>query len=144
MKSLEIQTINEKNEFKNLKIDFEKEKFNYNLDVDDNITDLSILPTVEKEGIIFDITGDKNLLTGNNEVKITLTKQDDQAVRTVYTINVNKKAKPIVEVGTKPKLSTNNVIIIMVIVIVLAAIIIATIMILQRRKKKKINKHSKK
>lgn len=145
LKTLEIQTINEKNEFKNLNIDFEKEKFNYSLNVEDDITDLSILPTVEKEGIIFEITGDKNLAEGNNEVKITLTKQDDQAVRTVYTLNVNKKAKPIIEVGTKPKLSTNWVLIIMAIVVVVVAIIIGIIMIYNKRKKnKKVNKHSKK
>lgn len=145
LKTLEIQTINEKNEFKNLNIDFEKEKFNYSLNVEDDITDLSILPTVEKEGIIFEITGDKNLAEGNNEVKITLTKQDDQAVRTVYTLNVNKKAKPIIEVGTKPKLSTNWVLIIMAIVVVVVAIIIGIIMIYNKRKKnKKVNKHSQK
>ena len=145
LKTLEIQTINEKNEFKNLNIDFQKDKFNYSLEVEDDITDLSVLPTVEKEGIIFEITGDKNLSEGNNELKIILTKQDDPAVRTIYTINVNKKAKPIVEVGTKPKISTNWVLIIMAIVVVAATIIIAIIMIYKNKKKdKRINRHSKK
>lgn len=142
LKTLEIQTINEKNEFKNINIDFSKETFIYNLEVEDDITDLNILPTVEKEGIIVEITGDKNLLEGNNEVKINLTKQDDQAVKTIYTINVNRKAKPIIEVGTKPRLSTNWVLIIMAILVVVAAIIIGIIMICFKRKKnKKINKH---
>ncbi len=135
LKTLEIQTINEKNEFKNVNIDFEKDKFNYSLDVEDDITDLSILPTVEKEGIIFEITGDKNLLEGDNEVKIVLTKQDDTAVRTIYTINVNKKAKPIVEVSAKPSISTSNVLIIMAVVIIIAAIVIGAIMIHNKRKR---------
>lgn len=137
LKTLEIQTISENNEFKPLDIDFEKDKFNYSLNVDDDITDLNIMPTVEKEGIIFEITGDKNLIEGNNEVKITLTKQDDQAVKTIYTINVNRKAKPIIEVGTKPRLSTNKVLIIMIAVVVLAAIIIGIIMICVKRRKNK-------
>lgn len=144
LKTLEIQTINEKNEFKNLNIDFQKDKFNYNIEVEDDITDLSILPTVEKEGIIFEITGDKNLSEGNNEIKITLTNQEDPAVRTIYTINVNKKAKPILEVGTKPKIDTNLVLVIMAIVVVLVAIIIGIIMIYRKKKKdKRVNRHGK-
>lgn len=119
LNSLEIQTINEKNEFNDLDIGFDKEQLDYRVTVDDNVTDLSILATVEEEGIIIETEGDKNLKEGENTVTITLTNQNeiiDQAniennneensvsseninSKTIYTIKVTRKAKPIVEIS---------------------------------------------
>lgn len=134
LKSLEIQTINEKNEFNNIDLEFSKEKFDYNLDVEDNITDLSILPTVEKEGIIVEIKGDKNLSEGENNVDIVLTNQEDEAIKTTYTIKVNRKAKPIVEVSANTnKLSNKKIYIIMGVVIISAIIITAIILFIKNK-----------
>lgn len=136
LKSLEIQTINEKNEFNNIDLEFSKEKFDYNLDVEDNITDLSILPTVEKEGIIVEIKGDKNLSEGENNVDIVLTNQEDEAIKTTYTIKVNRKAKPIVEVSANTNKLSNKTIYIIMGIIILAAVIVCAIILIIKNKKR--------
>lgn len=136
LKSLEIQTINEKNEFNNINLGFDKEKFDYNLNVEDDITDLSILPTVEKEGIIVEIKGDKNLTEGDNKVDITLTNQEDKDIKTTYTIKVNRKAKPIVEVSANTNKLSNKTIYIIMGIIILAAVIVCAIILIIKNKKR--------
>ena len=76
LESLEIETINEKNEFENLDIGFDKDTLDYRITVEDNITDLSVLATVDKEGIIIETEGEKNLKEGENIVTITLSNQN--------------------------------------------------------------------
>ncbi len=122
--TLEIQTINEENLFEDLDIDFDKEKLNYEVNVDEDVTDLNVVATVDRERVLVEVEGDKNLKEGDNEVKIILTEQDDissnenvnedtnenniateennsEVKKTIYTIKVNKRAKPIVEVNSK-------------------------------------------
>ncbi len=76
LESLEIETINEANEFENLDIGFNKDTLDYRITVEDNITDLSVLATVDKEGIIIETEGEKNLKEGENIVTITLSNQN--------------------------------------------------------------------
>ena len=76
LESLEIETINEANEFENLDIGFDKDTLDYRITVEDNITDLSVLATVDKEGIIIETEGEKNLKEGENIVTITLSNQN--------------------------------------------------------------------
>ncbi len=76
LSNLEIQTINEDNMFENLDIGFDKDKLEYEVTVEDNITDLSLQPTIDKEGVIVETKGDKNLKEGLNVVTITLTNQN--------------------------------------------------------------------
>lgn len=47
---------------------------------------------MEREGIIVEVTGDKNLVAGDNEVLITLIAQEDNNIKTTYTIKVYKEA----------------------------------------------------
>src|SRR5699024_3967791 len=64
--TLEISQINRNGEFSTLEIPFDKETFEYNVEVDNDIVDLDVNPTVEREGIIVETTGEKNLKDGEN------------------------------------------------------------------------------
>ncbi len=77
LESLEIETINEENKFEDLDIGFNKDTLDYRVTVDDNITDLSVLATVDREGIIIQTEGEKNLKEGENIVTITLISQNN-------------------------------------------------------------------
>ena len=91
LRELEISKINRNGEFSKLEIPFDKETFEYNVEVEEDIVDLDINPTVENEGIIVEVTGEKNLKPGENNVHITLTAQNSENIQTIYTIKVNKK-----------------------------------------------------
>lgn len=92
LSELEISKINRNGEFSTLEIPFDKENFEYTVNVEEDIEDLDVKPTVEKEGIIVETTGDKNLQVGENNVTITLTSQDDETIKTTYVIKVNREA----------------------------------------------------
>ena len=66
--TLEISAVNDKGEFSNIDFGFDKEKFEYNISVPGNIIDLDINPTVQREGIIVETFGEKNLKEGENLV----------------------------------------------------------------------------
>ena len=91
LRELEISKINRNGEFSKLEIPFDKETFEYDAEVEEDIVDLDINPTVENEGIIVEVTGEKNLKPGENNVYITLTAQNSENIQTIYTIKVNKK-----------------------------------------------------
>ena len=169
LESLEIEAINEANEFESLDIGFNKDTLDYRITVEDNITDLSVLATVDKEGIIIETEGEKNLKEGENIVTITLsnqngtenssnqtedTNQDDDGItnessdeftnvreETVYTIKVTRKAKPIVEISNNIYEMRQKKIIAGVI---LGILIIALIIIIAINLKKKGNRKKEK
>lgn len=92
LESLEISKINKEGEFTNLEIGFDKEKFEYNVDVEEDIENLDVRATVEKEGIIVEVTGDKNLQEGENIVIVTLMSQENNDIQTHYIIKVNRES----------------------------------------------------
>lgn len=92
LQSLEISKINKEGEFSNLEIGFDKEKFEYNVDVEEDIENLDVRATVEKEGIIVEVTGDKNLQEGENIVIVTLMSQENNDIQTHYIIKVNRES----------------------------------------------------
>ena len=163
LSSLEIETINEENEFEDLDIGFNKDNLNYRVTVDDNITDLSVLATVDREGIIIETEGEKNLKEGENIITITLTNQNSNEgiqnentvetnqifnenninvkEKTIYTIKVTRKAKPIVEISNNISEITKEKIIAG---IILAVVIIALITIIIINIKKKANRNREK
>ena len=77
LESLEIETINEENKFEDLDIGFNKDTLDYRITVNDDITDLSVLATVDREGVIIKTEGEKNLKEGENIVTITLINQNN-------------------------------------------------------------------
>ncbi len=145
LSALQIQTINENNMFEDLDIGFDKEKLEYETTVEDDVTDLSVLATVEREGIIVEIDGEKNLKEGENIVTITLTKQETSdniaKEKTTYIIKVNRKAKPVVEVAQN-KLNTNQLLAIFIVVAVAVGLIaIAITTHIRKNKASKITKN---
>lgn len=92
LEDLQISQIDKNGEFKPLDIQFDKETFEYVVDVENDIVDLDINPTVQKEGIIVETTGEKNLKDGENVVLVTLTAQNNEEIQTSYIIKVNRKS----------------------------------------------------
>lgn len=92
LEELQISQIDKNGEFKPLDIQFDKETFEYTVDVENDIVDLDVNPTVQREGIIVETDGEKNLKDGENIVWITLTAQNNEEIQTSYIIKVNRKS----------------------------------------------------
>ena len=125
--SLEISQINKNGEFNTLEIPFDKETFEYNVEVDNDIVDLDVNPTVEREGIIVETTGEKNLKDGENIVSITLTAQNDDTIQTSYVIKVNRKSSAEVSANVGQEDETWKIVVIGISLLILVIEIIAYI-----------------
>lgn len=125
--TLEISQINRNGEFSTLEIPFDKETFEYNVEVDNDIVDLDVNPTVEREGIIVETTGEKNLKDGENIVSITLKAQNDQNIQTSYVVKVNRKSGMEVSANVGQKDETWKIVVIGISLLILVIEIIAYI-----------------
>ena len=125
--TLEISQINRNGEFSNLEIPFDKETFEYNVEVDNDIVDLDVNPTVEREGIIVETTGEKNLKDGENIVSITLKAQNDQNIQTSYVVKVNRKSGMEVSANVGQKDESWKIVVIGISLLILVIEIIAYI-----------------
>lgn len=123
LQTLEIKKINEDGKFYDIDIGFDKDKFEYIINVESDISDLDIIPIVEEEGTIVETQGKNNLLEGENEINITLTNINDETKTTIYSLKVIKAEKPIVEISTVPQKRTWIWIIVIGIIVLLGAII---------------------
>ena len=92
LEELQISQIDKNGEFKPLDIGFDRETFEYTVDVENDIVDLDVNPTVQREGIIVETSGEKNLKDGENIVRVTLTAQNNEDIQTSYIIKVNRKS----------------------------------------------------
>ena len=92
LSDLEVSQINKNGEFTKLNIPFNKEIFEYDIEVENDIVDLDVNPTVEREGIIVETQGEKNLKDGENVVSITLSAQNNETMQTNYVIKVKRKS----------------------------------------------------
>lgn len=106
LQTLEVKKINEEGNFYDIDIGFDKNKFEYVINVESDISDLDIIPTVEKEGTIVETDGKNNLTEGENNINITLTNAEDETKTTIYNIKVIKAEKPVVEISTIPRRKT--------------------------------------
>ena len=125
--TLEISQINRNGEFSTLEIPFDKETFEYNVEVDNDIVDLDVNPTVEREGIIVETPGEKNLKDGENIVSITLKAQNDQNIQTSYVVKVNRKSGMEVSANVGQKDETWKIVVIGISLLILVIEIIAYI-----------------
>ena len=125
--TLEISQINKNGEFSTLEIPFDKETFEYDVEVDNDIVDLDVNPTVEREGIIVEITGEKNLKDGENIVSITLTAQNDENIQTNYVVKVNRKSGMEVSANVGQEDETWKIVVIGISLLILVIEIIAYI-----------------
>lgn len=125
--TLEISQINKNGEFSTLEIPFDKETFEYNVEVDNDIVDLDVNPTVEKEGILVETTGEKNLKDGENIVSITLTAQNDENIQTSYVVKVNRKTGMEVSANVGQEDETWKIVVIGISLLILVIEVIAYI-----------------
>lgn len=125
--TLEISQINKNGEFSTLEIPFDKETFEYDVEVDNDIVDLDVNPTVEREGIIVETTGEKNLKDGENIVSITLTAQNDENIQTNYVVKVNRKSGMEVSANVGEEDETWKIVVIGISLLILVIEIIAYI-----------------
>lgn len=125
--TLEISQINKNGEFSTLEIPFDKETFEYDVEVDNDIVDLDVNPTVEREGIIVETTGEKNLKDGENIVSITLTAQNDENIQTSYVVKVNRKSGMEVSANVGQEDETWKIVVIGISLLILVIEVIAYI-----------------
>ena len=125
--TLEISQINKNGEFSTLEIPFDKETFEYDVEVDNDIVDLDVNPTVEREGIIVETTGEKNLKDGENIVSITLTAQNDENIQTNYVVKVNRKSGMEVSANVGQEDETWKIVVIGISLLILVIEVIAYI-----------------
>lgn len=80
-------------------IDFEKDKYNYTVNVEYKIDKMKIYATANSDKAKVNIEGDEELKVGKN--KFTITVEAENGAKTIYTITVNRKKSGY-------KLSSNN------------------------------------
>lgn len=103
---------------KNYKIDFEKDKLEYNIVVDGDVNKLDLAVTLSDKNAIYEVIGNEKFKNGNNKVYIIVTAEDGSMRK--YIINVKKKKKDII----KESNSSRNVIIVLLVIIVIGLIYI--------------------
>ena len=138
LKNLEVKKISEDGLFYNLDIGFQKDILNYSINVENDISDLDIIPTVNEEGIIVEVKGEKNLMEGDNDVNIILTDLNDKSNITVYNLKVKKSKKPVIEVSNSPEEKMNYIPLILFNVLIL--IIIGTLTYKYKKEQKMKNR----
>ena len=136
LQTLEINKINKEGEFSKLDINFDKDKFEYEATVEEDISDLDINATVERKGIIVETAGEKNLQQGENIVLITLTSQEDNTIQTTYAIKVKRESSMQASAEVVKVDETWKIIIIAVGLIILIGEIIAYIYLKKKKKMK--------
>ncbi len=102
---------------KNHKINFSKDKLEYNIKVDGNTNKLDIQVILNDNKAIYEIIGNKDFKAGENKVYIAVTAEDGK-IRN-YIINVKKSKKQ-----DYKRNSSRNVIIVLLILIVIGLIYI--------------------
>ena len=152
LKTLEISKIDKENNITKVDLnkEFDPETFEYSLDVDADTTELNVDATVEKQGIIVNIEGNKNLTEGENEVTIKLTSQDDDTINTTYKIIVNKaeaeKEENVEDIQENKKDLSNTekakyIIIGITALIAILFITLIVLIIINRKMKKSVKTH---
>lgn len=126
-------------EIVNYNIDFDKDKFEYNIDIDESVNELDVKAISESRKAKIDIKGNNNLKENNYKIIIDVTAEDNNLK--TYTININPKKEEKIEIikdktdkskvnkKGKFKISnkTKNIIIICLIILVLIITIISII-----------------
>lgn len=131
---------------KNYKIDFEKNKTNYNIILQEDINELDIDITLENENATYKVIGADDLKGNNNEIAIVVTSENNNTI--TYTINV--KYKELIKENTNDKkidlkeiiekYLTKDNLTYAGIVLGIIIIIILIILLINKKENKKINK----
>lgn len=100
LSALSIYYINEKGQNTALPIEptFSFDTYEYTLEkLSHEIKEIKIEAIANKENAKIEITGNEELKTGKNtiQIKVTLTKEDEQEEQKIYTITVEKEEEPV-------------------------------------------------
>ena len=124
--------------------EFSKEIYAYTATLEKtDITEVEVNAVANKENVIIDISGNTELIVGENTINIVV-KQKDSTVQTVYQITLTKEAAQISTIGEESNFMSNlidnikNYVIIAVIVVVLIIASIVILIVLLRREDKKL------
>lgn len=148
IETLEINAVDEDgNQTKvDLDKDFNPDELEYSINVDENIKSLSINAKVGDDTIVT-IDGADNLLPGENIVTVTLTSKNDETIKKVYTIKVNKAGNTdddmenlimdneILGENSKRPL-TKSLIVGLIILIAILVVVLITLLVVNKKKKK--------
>lgn len=106
---------------------FKTNIYNYNLTVNEKLTQLEILAETEIEEATYEIIGNENLTEGNNLIKIIVTAKDGETKRE-YKINVYLSNKSV-------EAQKTNITIAIVMLSVLSIAIVATVVLIMKKRK---------
>lgn len=106
---------------------FKTNIYNYNLTVNEKLTQLEILAETEIEEATYEIIGNENLTEGNNLIKIIVTAKDGETKRE-YKINVYLSNKSV-------EAQKTNMTIAIVMLSVLSIAIVATVVLIIKKRK---------
>ena len=129
----------------NYKIDFDKNKTNYNITVKENINELDVKVTLENDRATYKVFGADDLKDNNNEIAIEVTAEDN--TKLIYTVNVKYeevsqeiiKEESKIEISLKELLTKKNLTY-AAIALGIIIIIILIILLINKKENKKINK----
>lgn len=126
--------------------EFNKDIYDYNVELLEDVSTLNILAIPQIEGASVNIEGNENLILGENKVTITVTARDEITVKQ-YIINVNKKEiekesveaelNDINEESIAGMQNSKNIVYVIVIIVILAMMGIGAIIFVLIKKYKK-------
>lgn len=106
---------------------FKTNIYNYNLTVNEKLTQLEILAETEIEEATYEIIGNENLKEGDNLIKVIVTAKDGETKReykiNVYLSNKNVEAQ-----------KTNTTIAIVILSVISIAIVVTVVLIIKKRR----------
>lgn len=106
---------------------FKTNIYNYNLTVNEKLTQLEILAETEIEEATYEIIGNENLKEGDNLIKIIVTAKDGETKRE-YKINVYLSNKSV------EAQKTNTTIAIVILSVISIAIVVTVVLIIKKRR----------
>lgn len=133
LQTLVLNGIKKDGTYQTIEFELDSEKFEYDLQVPNDIKGISVNPTTENEDIIIEKVGSEDLEEGENKIEITLTSPSDKEVKTTYVLKIQR------EVATAEEVQDNTTQMYMIaggIGILILLIII--ILIVKHKKKKKL------
>jgi len=127
--------------------EFKKDTYSYTATLTEDVSEIKVNATANKENATIDISGNTNLVVGENTINIVV-KQNDSSVQTIYQINLTKElVTEIVDSTTEEKDSNimgnligafNKYVIIAVAVVILMVVVVIVLIVLLRKENKKL------
>lgn len=133
LQTLILNGIKKDGTYQTIDLELDPEKFEYDLQVPNDIKGISVNPTTENEDIIIEKEGNEDLEEGENKIEITLISPSDKEVKTTYVLNIKR------EVAIHEEVKDNNQQMYIIAGAVGAVVLlIIIILIVKHRKKKKL------